>query len=284
VKPYVSIVMGIGGNLTDDLLSRLKTSTLQNSRLANKYGLEAEIVIVEWNLALKSFGAAELAVRGAQLPVRIIHTPRELHAQVPNPHGFRYFEWYPKNIGIRRARGQFVLSTNPDDLWQEGLAQYLAKRELRVGHFYRVDRHDFRDGNVFRICYPTGAKPPGLKPEEIRKNAPLACPWSENMLHYNAAGDFTLMSYDDWRFIHGNPEREYNDSVDGQTLWLAHTKGLKQIVLPYPILHPDHERTLNVAEASGRIMAGLWDDNKPFTRENSETWGFADLEFEETVL
>jgi hypothetical protein len=279
MNPYISICMGIGGNLTDDLLARLKFSTNNNSALAKQFGLDAEIVITEWNLPLRSTGEVEIAMRGSKIPVRIIHTPRELHGKVPNPHGFKYFEWYPKNISLRRARGEFLLSTNPDDIWPRQLAEFFSRRELQSGHFYRVNRHDMRDGKVFAVLHPTGPKRLGATEAEIRKvDLPNCCPWSENMIHYSAAGDFTLMSREDWFMIHGNPEREYNDSVDGQTLWLAHTKGLKQVVLPYPLYHPDHPRTLNHAYVPG------WDDNKPHAKMNGDNWGFADMEFEETVL
>ena len=288
MTPHLSIVMGVGGNLSDDLLDRLKFSvgSIQNWAWLRQSYTPIEIVIVEWNICLRDTGKVESVVEkwSENFAIRIIHTPRELHASLPNPHGFRYFEWYPKNVGIRRAKGEFVLSTNPDDLWSDELAEFISRRELQHGHFYRVNRHDTRDGKVFRICYPTGGHGPDESPEQVKiPSSPRACPWSEDMLHFSAAGDFTLMSRDDWFMIHGNPEQPYNDTVDGQTVWLAHTKGLKQVILPYPIYHPDHARTLN-RDANGQLAGPHWDDNNPFTQENGEDWGFADMEFEETVL
>ena len=47
-----------------------------------------------------------------------------------------------KNVGIRRARGQFVLATNIDILFSDELAKYLAARRLEPGRMYRIDRHD----------------------------------------------------------------------------------------------------------------------------------------------
>lgn len=280
MTPYLSIVLGIGGNVTEDLLDRLNNALCKLIALGADRETAQEIVIVEWNVS-KPIDYDDVIPTG-KFEVRVIHTG-DLHRDVPNPHGFRYFEWFPKNIGLRRAKGEFLLSSNPDDLWSEPLAQFLSQRRLERGHFYRVNRHDTQDGRVFRICYPTGAKSPDSTPEQIKQNAPRACPWSENMLHYNASGDFTLMAKDDWFLIHGNPEREYNDSIDGQTLWLAHQKGLKQVVLPYPIYHPDHPRTLNLMNGV-QPFDSKWDDNKPHARENGEDWGFAGMEFEETIL
>jgi hypothetical protein len=282
MKPYLSIVMGIGGNTSNGVLERFAASTAVTVSLVEKFGLTTEIVVVIWNakdLHIKLGDVMSLAC-----PVRVIYTG-DLHSKVPNPYGFKYFEWYPKNIGIRRSRGEFVLSTNPDDIFSVELISHIAERKLKHGYFYRVNRHDRRNGQTFRICYPTGGHSPDESEEQIRKPcSPLAAPWSEDMLHYSAAGDFTLMSKNDWFMIHGNPEREYNDSVDGQTLYLAHLKGMKQIVLPYPIYHPDHERTLNFSPNSQEIIAGKWNDNTPFTQENGEDWGFAGMEFEETTL
>ena len=47
-----------------------------------------------------------------------------------------------KNVGIRRARGQFILATNIDILFSDELAEYLATRRLEHGRMYRIDRHD----------------------------------------------------------------------------------------------------------------------------------------------
>ena len=179
--------MGIGGTVTDDLTARLSASMLNTFKLAKKFSISMELVIVDWNMPTTH---SMLVVKPeSDATIRIIHTPRELHENYHNPHGFKYFEMAPKNIGIRRARGEFVLSTNPDGLWSEELAAFFGRRELKHGYYYRVNRHDMQGGIVFRICYPTGAKGPNATPEEIRQNAPRACPWSENMIHYNASGD-----------------------------------------------------------------------------------------------
>lgn len=286
MMPYLSICMGLGGNLSDDLLGRLYASVTTLNMLNTIYRMDLELVAVEWNISLRDTGKVESALRSAKpnFPARIIHTPRQLHEQVPNPHGFRYFEWYPKNIGIRRAQGEFVLSTNPDDLWSANLAKFISGKELKRGHFYRVNRHDTRDGEVFMICYPTGGHSPNDSDEQIKlPSSPRACAWTPEILHFCAAGDFTLMAKDDWFLIHGNPEREYNDTVDGQTVWLAHQKALQQIILPYPIYHPEHQRTLN-RDANDQLAGPYWDDNNPFTQENGEDWGFVGMEFEETTL
>lgn len=284
MTPYLSIVMGVGGNVTEDLIQRLVNSATNIGELVKKTKADCEIVIVEWNVPEDNplEGFTFFRDSGIEMPVRRIHAGH-VHATYPNPNKLAYFEMAPKNIGIRRARGEFVLSTNPDDLFSEELFSFFSRKLLQRDRFYRINRSDTRDGKVFRVCRATGCYPPEATPEEIIVPQPGAGPYSPNMLHFNAAGDAMLMAKDDWFKIHGNPEREWNHTVDGETVWLAHTHGLKQVVLPHAMLHPDHERTLNI-NADGELIAPDWDGARPHCRQNDENWGFAGVEFEETAL
>ena len=47
-----------------------------------------------------------------------------------------------KNVGIRRARGRFILATNIDILFSDELAAFLGSQQLRADRMYRIDRHD----------------------------------------------------------------------------------------------------------------------------------------------
>ena len=47
-----------------------------------------------------------------------------------------------KNVGIRRARGRFILATNIDILFSDELAAFLGTQQLRTDRMYRIDRHD----------------------------------------------------------------------------------------------------------------------------------------------
>ena len=54
------------------------------------------------------------------------------------------FQMIAKNVGIRRARGRFVLVTNIDIVFSNELVEYLASGRLEPGLLYRVDRHDIQ--------------------------------------------------------------------------------------------------------------------------------------------
>jgi hypothetical protein len=74
--------------------------------------------------------------------VRIIEVPPELHATLDHADRLPLFQMIAKNVGIRRARGIFVLATNIDVLFDDRLMQQVAARRLQPGVVYRVDRYD----------------------------------------------------------------------------------------------------------------------------------------------
>lgn len=264
MKPYLSIVMGIGGQYSSDLHNRLMTSTRHTIACAEMYNVSMELIIVCWNMPRVKVGWVEQLPK-TDIRIRVIDT-EDAHDQVPNPYGFKYFEWYPKNIGIRRAQGEFVLSTNPDDIFSPNLFSYFKQRRLEHNYYYRADRYDYRDDEIYAVCRNDGVYWPGN---------PL--PPASGKTHFCASGDFTLMSSHDWFKIHGNPEVAYNHTVDGQTLHIANWMGLRQCILPYPIFHPDHVRTLNHA------FMPSWDDERPHGIKNNQ-WGFPDREFPEVAV
>ena len=47
-----------------------------------------------------------------------------------------------KNVGIRRARSQFVLATNIDILFSDEIMRFLASGQIDPNRMYRIDRHD----------------------------------------------------------------------------------------------------------------------------------------------
>jgi len=51
-----------------------------------------------------------------------------------------------KNVGICRARGQFILATNIDILFSKELIQFIANQRLDTKKVYRVDRYDIHGG------------------------------------------------------------------------------------------------------------------------------------------
>lgn len=145
--PYLSIVAasrndGHGG----DLLTRTHLFIDGLADQCRRFGLRAELIIVDWNPppdrpplneALKPAERTDSA-----LPMRIITVPQTLHRRFAHSDKLQFFQMIAKNVGIRRAQGEFVLATNVDDLFSDELMSHLATETLSAGRFYRVDRFD----------------------------------------------------------------------------------------------------------------------------------------------
>ena len=145
-EPYLSLVVTArnddhGGNF----LPRMQVFVTSWIEQARRYGIPSELIIVEWNPPPdrpRLYDALHWPPDLGPCEVRFIEVPPELHARYPNSGALPLYQMIGKNVGIRRARGQFVLSTNIDILFSDELAQYLASQRLEHGRMYRIDRYD----------------------------------------------------------------------------------------------------------------------------------------------
>ena len=164
MDPYLSIVVAArNDNYEGDFLGRAQRFIKVLAEFQRRHALEIELIVVEWNPPSNRARLLEALVwphfpNGFRL--RIIEVPDEIHRNLPNADKIALFEYLAKNVGIRRARGRFTLTTNPDVLFSEELITYLASRRLDDHCFYRIDRYDF-----------SGSPNPMLRPEDILKFA-----------------------------------------------------------------------------------------------------------------
>jgi hypothetical protein len=109
-----------------------------------RHQLDAELILVEWNPPPGRPPLAD-ALQWPDDPgpasVRIVTVPPEIHARFAHASQLPLFQMIGKNVGIRRARGRFVLATNVDILLDDATVRYLRDR-LRSGKMLRVDRYD----------------------------------------------------------------------------------------------------------------------------------------------
>jgi len=114
-----------------------------------RHGLDAELVVVEWNPPPDRPRLAQALRWPADLPpgrVRIIEVPPGRHRRYRHAEVLPLFQMIAKNAGIRRARGRFVLATNVDVLFSDELVRFLAEGRLEPERMYRIDRHDVMAG------------------------------------------------------------------------------------------------------------------------------------------
>ena len=120
-------------HFTDGLIAQCK-----------RHRLRAELIMVEWNPPAERRPLAEELAWPQDcgpVDVRIITVPRELHARLPHGDKLPLYQMIAKNVGIRRARGRFVLATNIDILFSDEAMRFM-RDELREGRLYRTDRRD----------------------------------------------------------------------------------------------------------------------------------------------
>jgi hypothetical protein len=283
-RPTISFVFAVrdpeyGGGLLASTQRHLDALI----ELANRYRLRCEIVIVEWNPRQDRPRFRE-SLRWpddlGHVCLRFIEVPVEIHRRLPNADRIPIFEYIAKNAGLRRARGQFLLATNPDLFYSPALMRWLARTPLDPERFYRIDRRDlseeipsdlslsrqlrFCSRHVSRVHAFFGSYRSGnadgsrrLRDEydRCRQHPVDAARWTDTPdaqmmspadgLHRNAAGDFFLMERGWWHRLHGYPELYTHAHIDAILCWIASSASVAQEILPSRcrLYHQAHHRT-----------------------------------------
>ena len=148
--PYLSVVAASrNDDHGGDPLIRTQIFINSFARQCDKYRLCAELIIVDWNPVIDRPGlAAVLSMPGdaSYCAGRVITVPAALHWRLKYADKLAFFQMIAKNVGIRRARGKFILATNIDIIFSDQLMQFIAGQNLDPNRLYRVDRYDIRNG------------------------------------------------------------------------------------------------------------------------------------------
>ena len=175
---YLSIVaVSRNDDHGGQLLFRMQAFVSGVIEQSKRHDVPIELIIVEWNPpADRPLLSEALKVPQDKGPceVRIIRVSKELHHTLNCSENLPLFQMIAKNVGIRRARGEYVLASNIDIIFSDELFAYFKKRKLKPGIIYRVDRLDipsnipelvpfekvlaFCSGNFFRINGRYGTK------------------------------------------------------------------------------------------------------------------------------
>jgi hypothetical protein len=285
-NPYLSIV-AVSRN--DDhgrgLLQRMQLFIDCLSEQVKQFRIPTELILVEWNPPPErpSLREALSWPESTQyFMVRIITVPSEIHKKFKHADALPLFQMIGKNVGIRRARGRFILATNIDIIFSEELIRNIAKKQLEPGIFYRVDRIDV-DSNIppaanldekLEYCrnhvvrvnskyYLASASNFKALIVDIAHNPALMGYYFKNLiykmkiprLHYNACGDFTLMAKVNWMMLGGYPELEmYSLHIDSLLLMMASYADLREYTLhpPQEIYHIEHSIGSGITPGAGQ--------------------------------
>jgi len=151
MKPYISFVAVArnddhGGNF----LERMQVFISALLQQIKKHNLNAELIIVDWNppgdrpklSQVLSLSFSSELFKNIPCKIRIIEVPSEIHKRFQYFDKIALFQMIGKNVGIRRAHGEYVVATNVDLLFSDDLIKSLASKSLKPEFFYRIDRYD----------------------------------------------------------------------------------------------------------------------------------------------
>lgn len=315
MNPYLSVIItGRNDGYGENFLLRLNTFVKSLDYQVRNYLDLIEIILVEWNPPDTSAPLADVVYTPQNCPLRIITVPKEIHNyyQIGNP----MLEYAAKNVGILRAKGEFILVTNPDIIFSDYILKGISLRAFPKDTFYRTDRYDyvgtgiedipvetyvqFALTNTFKgqIMLNNIAASPDITPEQKVSLFSLSKSLSVNTPHSNACGDFILAPKEAFLKIQGfweknivlmphpdSPENiisvQISSHYDTYSLFKLVAAGYKQEVItaPYCIFHMDHARQPIKDPWNLKFATTLLSTNN-----NNVFWGHREKNFEEKIL
>jgi hypothetical protein len=324
-NPYLSIVAVTrnddhGGNL----LARLGAFCRKIEYGAKNWNVPIELVLVEWNPPSTKETLSQLLPKildDRYCSIRVVSVPSEFHKRLHNPFQIPLFQMIGKNVGIARARGEFILSTCNDIILSDAFFKFLSETSLSEHCLYRTDRvelgsgmipHTIRPVDYDAFCLDTiegysggyDSSIPTMHEERNPEIIPIAKQWQicrRGVPHTNASGDFTLMHQSVWKGLRGHPELALGDGyIDGLMVYLATMTGIQPMFLRRPIcaFHLKHDLSFGDTEGKRKRMERRpsLDYDAEYTdwcrdmvengalNTNSTNWGFGDVSFEEKVV
>lgn len=244
-KSDLSIVIasrndGYGGNSTERLLRALQ------QYIYYPWNMKVEIVLVEWNFlnpTLFSVIQTLHAQSFQNVSLRSIMVPHDV-AITPNSKGFdcNMFEYWAKNVGMRRSVGEWVLITNIDDIFPIKLLSLLDKiHDLDVNGFYTCQRHDIGMPKVpedYKKLLPINRKC------RIDKDDEYNCKIRRSNSDISYVGDFELFRREHLFKSGGFLEIAQNFGMDSEFLFrnLYVNKLTGYQILDCPYCHQGHSK------------------------------------------
>ena len=134
--PFAAVTVGRNDDYMSDFRERLLATIAWNT----KY-LVGEFIFVEWN------PAADRELLSLELTkkfdcVRAYVVPREIHEQTCRNRDINLLEYHAKNVGIRRARSSWIISTNADAAVGLDSVNRLLNTPLQEDVLWTAERFD----------------------------------------------------------------------------------------------------------------------------------------------
>ncbi len=144
-RPYLSIVIASRNDgYANGMLHRIQVCVDSFIEQLERFDHPSELILVDWNPpeGRGLWNALRWPKLVRRCTVRLITVPPKLHARLPFADRLPILIHRARNVGIRRARGEFVLPTSPDIFLSDELAEWFGTRQMDPGHMYRLPRRD----------------------------------------------------------------------------------------------------------------------------------------------
>lgn len=186
-----------------------------------------------------------------------------------------YLEFVAKNVGVRRAAGRFVLTSNCDVYFGRVVLDAMAQGRLDTRVVYRAPRYDLKaetgDGNP---DWPQIEDPANLDSRPRSLRPPFMA---------GGTGDFLLLDRDTFHEMRGFNEvyRVARIGVDRNFLVKALSLGLTIEDIGGPVYHVNHAGSyrLTVHDYEGREAEAPWGNRRWHSSgvvySNPPTWGLS---------
>jgi hypothetical protein len=275
--PYLTIVVtGRNDDFGGDFNARFFGALRFNHDCLRAAGIPHEFVFVEWRpIAGKPYLATLTAQAFPELAsaLRSYVVDAAYHDALSLNPRIQFQEFIAKNVGIRRARGAFVLTTNTDIYLGRGVRDFLAGQSLSPRVLYRAPRHDLTwAGDASSLDWDVLHDERNW--EEVNDIKP---PWFTN-----ASGDFLLLDREGYHELRGFNEvfRNAKIHMDGNFCVKAHASGMSLVNIGTPVFHVGRG-TLHAQRDAyrDRPADAPWGDirwNSTVLYENGPEWGLGD--------
>jgi hypothetical protein len=264
-----------GGNFIGRLIRTLR---FNHQQLASR-GIAHEIVFVEWAPPRdrpRLFDLVLAAVPEVDRSICTCYEVDERYQQELALHpSLAYLEFVAKNVGIRRARGRFVLTTNCDVFLGRAILDLFQRESLKPGVVYRAPRHDIDLGEGSRHVDWTTLEDPHILTRPVRALKPP--------FFSGGTGDFILLDRESFHRVRGFNEvyRVARFGIDRNFLVKALSSDLTIEDIGGPVYHLSHEGSFreNRHAYAGREHEAHWGKTRWHARgviyANPPTWGLA---------
>lgn len=257
------ITAGRNDDYGDRFLERFYISTSKNLEIVEKFNINYEYLIVEWNPIKKYLINEESYFKNLfqkhNSLIDIIVKPSVVLNENLSP--FVFYEYFAKNVGIRISNYEILIILNSDIIIPEETMEEiirLSKEGLKEKHFYRPRYRANTDYELNELCV-----------EDV------TLPKTDfSFIAGHSSGDIFFMEKNQLiqygkGYDESNPRHRTifkHTHMDTEIMWNMHFNGCKLEYLENKYLHVDHKRTGNVYDQESNYKG----------YENKSNWGFID--------